>query len=38
VHDGILIEQVDGGHETLLEFMLGGDADVGRTVPASLEK
>jgi hypothetical protein len=28
MHDGILIEEVDGGHETLLEFLLGGDADV----------
>lgn len=28
MHDGILIEQVDGGHEPLLEFLFGGDADV----------
>jgi hypothetical protein len=28
VHDGILIEEFDGGHETFLELLLGGDADV----------
>jgi hypothetical protein len=28
VHDGILIEDVDGGHETVLEFLPGCDADV----------
>ena len=26
--DGILVDVVDGGHETLLEFLLRGDADM----------
>lgn len=28
MNDGIRVEVVDGGHEALLEFLLGGDADV----------
>ena len=28
MNDGICVEVVDGGHEALLEFLLGGDADV----------
>ena len=28
MHDGILVEEVEGGHEAFLELLLGGDADV----------
>ena len=28
MNDGVLIEVVHGGHETILEFLLGCDADV----------
>ena len=28
MNDGALVEVVHGGHETILEFLLGGDADV----------
>ena len=28
MNDGIRVEVVDGGHEALLEFLLGGDADM----------
>ena len=28
MNDGVIVEEVDGGHEALLEFVFGGDADV----------
>ena len=28
MNGGVLVEIVDGGHQTILEFLLGGDADV----------
>ena len=28
VNDGVLVEVIDGGHETILEFLLGRNADV----------
>jgi hypothetical protein len=28
VNDGVLVEVIHGGHETILELLLGGDADV----------
>jgi len=28
VDDGALVEVVDGSHDAVLEFLLGGDADV----------
>ena len=28
MNDGVLVEVIHGGHEPILEFLLGGDADV----------
>ena len=28
VNDGVLVEVIHGGHETILEFLLGGGPDV----------
>jgi hypothetical protein len=28
VNDGLLIEEIHGGHDAILEFLFGGDANV----------
>jgi len=36
VNDRIVVEVVDGGHEAVLEFLFGGDADVAEDRPGEL--
>ena len=38
MNDGMAIEFIHGGHDAILEFLFGRDADVARTERASLEK
>src|SRR4249920_4263189 len=38
MNDGILVEVIDGAHETLFEFLLGGDEDVAEDRTGELGK
>jgi hypothetical protein len=38
VDDGLLIEEIHVGHDAILEFLFGRDADVAQDWRASLEK
>ena len=38
MNDGVLVEVVHGGHETILELLLGGDADVAQHRARQLRK
>jgi hypothetical protein len=38
VHEGLLIEEIYCGHDAILEFLFGCDADVTQDKRASLEK
>ena len=38
MNDGIVVEIIYGGHEAILEVLLGGDANVPQDGTASFEK